>query len=140
MHNTKDAGDRLREAGIRVTTPRVIIYDYLLKHRTHPTCDEIYTDIKAGNPSLSLASVYNVTEKLVDHDLIIRIVSPDGERHYDAVTKFHAHFFCGKCGKIFDVSCDHDTEQLIDLPGAVVNSISVSAYGECPECASEVDP
>ena len=136
MQSTKDAGDRLREAGIRVTTPRVIIYDYLLKHRTHPTCDEIFTGIRAENPSLSLASVYNVTEKLAAHDLILRIVSPDGERHYDAKTDFHAHFFCENCGKIYDVSCDRENDML-ELPGAVINSISVSAYGLCPSCAAE---
>ena len=134
MRTAKDVGDRLREAGIRVTTPRIAVYDYLLTHRTHPTCDEIYTGIKVKNPDLSLASVYNVTEKLVENELIIRIVSPDGERHYDAMTDFHAHFFCNDCGKIFDVDCE-GKEDLIQLQGAVIDSVAVSAYGRCPFCA-----
>ena len=119
MRTAKDVGDRLREAGIRVTTPRIAVYDYLLTHRTHPTCDEIYTGIKVKNPDLSLASV-----------------SPDGERHYDAITDFHAHFFCNDCGKIFDVDCE-GREDLIQLQGAVIDSIAVSAYGRCPFCAGK---
>lgn len=134
MQTVRDAQDRLREAGIRITTPRVVIYDFLLRNRIHPTCDEIYTALKDKNPSLSLASVYNVTERLSDENLLVRIVSPDGERHYDSVTEFHGHFFCRECGKIYDIkSCPDSLFE--EIPGAVTESISLTAEGLCPKCA-----
>ena len=134
MQMVRDAQDKLREAGIRVTVPRVLILDYLLKNRVHPTCDDIYNALKDDNPKLSLASVYNVTEKLAQESLLIRIVSPDGERHYDSMTDFHGHFFCRKCGKIFDIKCIPES-LFEELPGAVTTSISLTAEGKCPKCA-----
>lgn len=127
------AQDRLREAGIRVTTPRLIIFQYLIDNRTHPTCDRIYNDLKDANPTLSLATVYNVTEKLAEEKLVTTIVSPDGERHYDSVIDFHGHFYCDTCGSIFDFKCK--TDRMPDcLKGAVVKSVSYMARGYCPEC------
>ena len=48
----------LRNSGIRVTKPRVIIYDYILSTKSHPTCEEIYAALKDENPNLSFATVY----------------------------------------------------------------------------------
>ncbi|MBR2295251.1 MAG: transcriptional repressor [Clostridiales bacterium] len=133
MSYTEDAQTRLRRAGLRVTMPRVVIYEYLLNNRTHPTCDQIYNGIKKNNPGISLASVYNVTEKLADEKLLLKIVSPDGERHYDSLTDFHGHFFCLECKKIFDLSCRPDFE-LEELKGAQTTEVSLSVKGICPEC------
>ena len=128
------ATDRLREAGIRVTVPRLLIFQYLIDNRTHPTCDRIYNDLKDNNPSLSLATVYNVTEKLADEKLVAVIVSPDGERHYDSVTDFHGHFYCDQCSSIFDFKCRPDKMPEC-LKGVVVKSVSYIARGYCPDCA-----
>ena len=128
------ATDRLREAGIRVTVPRLLIFQYLIDNRTHPTCDRIYNDLKDSNPCLSLATVYNVTEKLAEEKLVAVIVSPDGERHYDSITDFHGHFYCDQCSSIYDFKCRPDKMPEC-LKGAVVKSVSYIARGYCPECA-----
>ena len=125
--------DRLREAGIRITGPRLRIYDYLQTHRTHPTCDVIYKDLKSDDGSLSLASVYNVTEKLAEAGLINELISPDGQKHYDGVIDSHGHFFCKECGKIMDVSCCKDFLP-DELEGARVDSMSLIMSGICHDC------
>ena len=132
------AQDRLREAGIRVTVPRLLIFQYLIDNRTHPTCDRIYNDLKDDNPSLSRATVYNVTEKLAEESLVTTIVSPDGERHYDSITDFHGHFYCDQCGSIYDFKCRPD--KMPDcLKGAIVKNISYMARGYCPDCAHTIE-
>lgn len=133
MSYTEDAQTRLRRAGLRLTTPRIVIYEYLLSQRTHPTCDQIYNGIRESNPGISLASVYNVTEKLADEKLLIKIVAPDGERHYDSITEFHGHFFCLACKKIFDLNCTPDLK-MEELKGAKTTDILLSARGYCPDC------
>lgn len=136
MTSETEAQTLLREAGIRVTVPRTIIYQYLIDNRIHPTCDQIFNALKKENPSLSLASVYNVTEKLVDEKLLIRIVDPAGERHYDSMTKFHGHFFCEECGNIYDLqSCPDNIYE--ELPGSVTHSIDLTVKGICPSCVKK---
>ena len=106
--------DKLREAGIRVTGPRIRIYEYLLTHRTHPTCDDIYRSLKDEDKSLSLASVYNVTEKLSEVGLVAEIISPDGQKHYDGFLPEH-------------------------LEGSKVDSVSLVISGECKDCVTGKD-
>ncbi|MCQ2529410.1 MAG: transcriptional repressor [Saccharofermentans sp.] len=127
------AQDRLREAGIRVTGPRVAILDFLMKDKSHPTCDRIFEAVKANSEKMSLASVYNVTEKLYEAGLVRRLLSPDGEYHYDGVYGFHGHFFCNKCNSIYDIKCDRNINYE-ELDGAVVQTVALSTYGICPQC------
>ena len=127
--------DRLREAGLRVTVPRLRVYEYLLTHRTHPTCDDIYNGLKNDEGSLSLASVYNVTEKLAEAGLVNEIVSPDGQKHYDGMIDFHGHFFCKVCGSIIDVSCCKDFSPE-NLEGSRVDSVSLIIRGLCKDCVA----
>lgn len=125
--------DKLREAGIRITGPRLRIYDYLLTHRTHPTCEDIYKDLKTDDDSLSLASVYNVTDKLAEVGLVTELISPDGQKHYDGITDFHGHFFCKKCSNVMDVMCCKDFAADA-LEGNRIDSVSLIISGVCKVC------
>ncbi|MBR6959686.1 MAG: transcriptional repressor, partial [Clostridiales bacterium] len=90
-------------------------------------------DLKAKDESLSLASVYNVTEKLAEVGLINELISPDGQKHYDGIIDFHGHFFCKECGKIMDVSCIKDFIP-DELDGVRLDSMSLIMSGVCREC------
>lgn len=125
--------DKLREAGIRITGPRLRIYDYLLTHRTHPTCEDIYKDLKTDDDSLSFASVYNVTNKLAEVGLVTELISPDGQKHYDGITDFHGHFFCKKCSNVMDVMCCKDFAADV-LEGNRIDSVSLIISGVCKDC------
>lgn len=137
MNGTYKAGaqDRLREAGIRVTGPRVRVYEYLLEHKTHPTCDDIYSGLKTEDDTLSLASVYNVTSLLSQAGLITEIVSPDGQKHYDSDIEFHGHFYCRSCGSILDVKSlgNFNTDK---LRGARIDTVSLMISGLCADCVA----
>ena len=130
--------DILREAGVRVTGPRIRVYEYLMANRTHPTCDDIYRGLKDKDDSLSLSSVYNVTMKLAEVGLVNEIISPDGQKHYDGVVDFHGHFFCKCCGRIMDVACNKDfTPELPD--GTRIDSVSLIIKGLCRDCLNSED-
>ena len=123
----------LRSSGIRVTKPRVIIYDYILSTKSHPTCEEIYEALKKDNPSLSFATVYNVTEKLYDEKMLLRLNSPSGERRYDAVTAFHGHFYCDSCGKVIDLECKAK-DLFSAIKGFDIRNVDITATGTCSNC------
>ena len=54
-----DAYLRLVDCGIRPSMQRLSIMDYLLKHATHPTIDDIYKDLLPSIPTLSRTTLYN---------------------------------------------------------------------------------
>lgn len=123
----------LRNSGIRVTKPRLIIYDYILTTMSHPTCEEIYEALKGDNPSLSFATVYNVTEKLFEEQMLRRLNSPTGERRYDATVDFHGHFYCDVCGKVSDFKCSKNAV-LSSVKGLNIRNLDISATGVCSNC------
>lgn len=127
------ATERLRASGLRVTNPRVLIYAFLIENNSHPTCDEIYSSLKDEEEGLSFASVYNVTQKLSEVGLVNELVTPDGQKHYDAQIKFHGHFFCNRCNSIFDFNC---TKELYEkqLGKHKLDTINVYAKGLCEKC------
>ena len=84
----------LKENSIKVTPQRLEILRYLDEHRMHPTVDQIYTELKENNPSLSKTTVYNSVEILRDHDLIQSITISGSELRYDFKHGMHHHFYC----------------------------------------------
>lgn len=132
MAKINEAEHILRSSGIRITKPRVDVYDYIISKKSHPTCEEIYDNLKGSNPSLSLATIYNVTERLVDENLLIRITAPNGERRFDGTINFHGHFYCESCGMVFDYEIKR--EQLESDSRFIYKNIDVMASGICPDC------
>ena len=132
MAEVTEAERILRNSGIRITRPRVEVYDYILSKRTHPTCEEIYDNLKDVNPSLSLATVYNVTERLVDEKLLLRLNSPNGERRFDGTLKMHGHLYCEVCGNVYDFNIKRAL--VSGNSDFIFKNIDVTAAGICPNC------
>ncbi len=127
------ATERLRASGLRVTNPRVAIYAFLIENNTHPTCDDIFSVFKGEEEGLSFASVYNVTQKLSEVGLVNELVTPDGQKHYDADISFHGHFFCHRCNSIYDFGCTKEIYEK-QLRKHKIDSINVYAKGICEKC------
>ena len=89
--------------GIKPSMQRVAIMDYLMKHRTHPTADCIYSELSETIPTLSRMTVYNTLRLLVEQGAAQQLSIDDKQAHYDAETAPHAHFRCNCCGAIYDV-------------------------------------
>ena len=133
MESRTIAENTLKSKGMILTRSRVDIYDHILRTRSHPTCEEIYDSIKGQNGKLSIATVYNVTEKLVEEKLLVKLIAPNGEMRFDATLSFHGHFYCEHCGRIFDFDCEAD-KLAQGLDGFEIREFEVKATGLCPEC------
>ena len=57
----EQAIERLKSLGIRPSEQRIVILEYLLGHRTHPTVETIYSELSPKMPTLSKTTVYIVT-------------------------------------------------------------------------------
>lgn len=113
----------LKENNLKVTPQRLIVLKYLGEHCTHPTTEDIYSNLKTNNPSLSKTTVYNSLEALKRHGIIQSITISGFELRYDFKEKMHHHFLCKKCGRITDIDvecpnlgkmleCGHDIEEV----------------------------
>ncbi len=122
----------LQQHGIRPSLTRVIIYDYLRAHRTHPTADEIYQALSPTAPTLSKTTVYNTVKLLSASGVIKTITIEEQQARFDACTDIHGHGLCTKCGKVFDF----DTAlPKMSLPeGFDILATEVYCTGTCMDC------
>jgi len=130
----KDIQDLLETKGIKPSITRVKIMDYLQKHRTHPTVDEIYRNLVQEIPTLSKTTVYNSLELFVENQLAQVLNVGDNERRYDADISDHGHFKCLYCGKVYDFGIDFENVRVEGLEGFQVYDKNVYCRGVCPHC------
>ncbi|MCK9288018.1 MAG: Fur family transcriptional regulator [Sphaerochaetaceae bacterium] len=130
----KEVALRLTNSDVRPLTHRVTIYHYLLTHLTHPTVDNIYSDLVQTMPSLSKTTVYNVLDLLCEKGLVKQLTIEGNEARYDADMEEHMHFKCSECKTVFDLK---DVPfPSIELPsGLVIEHIQLNIEGKCSACA-----
>ncbi len=99
---------RLADSGLRSTPQREVIYDVLLKKRDHPTADEVFARVKSELPTISLATVYNCLETLVQCDLVRSVNFERGPTRYCPNLRPHAHFHDEQTGATHDIDLPSD--------------------------------
>lgn len=134
--------DRLREAGQFVTVQRRAILRYLLRHRSHPTTQEIARAVGRSG-SASQATVYNNLALFADLDLVRPVRAPastgagaeEGELRWDIRTDPHHHLRCTRCRRIFDLEPHAAKVRLRDPELASrIEHAEVWLVGKCPSC------
>jgi Fur family transcriptional regulator, peroxide stress response regulator len=132
----------LHQAGLRLTPQRLAICDLLTTSESHPTANDLYTELKPRFPSLSLATVYNTLDVLVGVGLVNAIGSVGDDRvHFDANLSPHINLACIKCHSIVDVFSDHVQELNSDIghvSGYQISGSSILYFGTCPQCLSQI--
>lgn len=102
--------------GMRTTRQREQIFSVLLTKRDHPTADEVYARAKAVIPGISLATVYNCLDTLVDCDLVKRLTYERQPSRYCPNHGEHAHFLDEETGRIYDIELPpHFDERLKEI-------------------------
>ena len=91
----------LKNSGLKATPQRLSVLKILDSH-THPTIDELYEEICAENPSVSLATVYKNLNMLKDEGLVVEVNMPNQKVRYDIFSRPHIHVVCESCGRVED--------------------------------------
>jgi Fe2+ or Zn2+ uptake regulation protein len=127
---------QLATSGIRLTKQREEVFATLLQSRDHPTAAELFLRAKKRMPSISLATIYNCLEALVDSSLVKQVNLDRAPTRYCANLLEHSHFYCESCREISDVETPFGG--LWNLPpGFVIFNAEVSLRGLCPKCHQE---
>jgi Fur family peroxide stress response transcriptional regulator len=122
----------LTDSGLRSTPQREVVYQVILAKRDHPTAEEIFTRVKVSMPTISLATVYNCLDTLVQCGLIKQVNFVRESTRYCPNLHEHAHFHDEKTGEIHDVeiSADLTARLLAVLPsGYSARHIDLSFRG-----------
>jgi Fe2+ or Zn2+ uptake regulation protein len=143
MPATEDFEHRLREAGLRVTRPRVAVLGAV--HRApHADTDAIIGAVRADLGEVSHQAVYDVLRALTSAGLLRRIQPSGSVARYEArVGDNHHHVVCRTCGTIADVDCALGEVPCLtasDDHGFTIDEAEVVYWGLCPECANGSTP
>ncbi|NMC44931.1 MAG: transcriptional repressor [candidate division Zixibacteria bacterium] len=93
----------LLRCGVRPTSQRVAIADYILGARSHPSADEILAHVKKTCPAISRATVYNTLNLLVEKGLVTTQILREGTVVFDPIVDNHHHFIDEQSGRIYDI-------------------------------------
>jgi Fe2+ or Zn2+ uptake regulation protein len=102
---TGEIAVRLRQAGLRVTRPRLAVTQALDALGGHHTADEVHAHLVKNDVAPSRMSVYNSLVALADAGLVQRADVGRGAIVYERADTWHHHFICRRCGQVSDVSC-----------------------------------
>lgn len=113
---TKEIENVLKNRGIQATAQRIAVCKYVLCEAEHVTVDQVKEWADLNFPKISLATVYNTMNILVEAKLIDALKLPHSEKViYDNNTEKHHHFLDEKTGKLHDISIS-DVEVKNNLP------------------------
>jgi Fur family peroxide stress response transcriptional regulator len=131
---TPDAlAQRLADSGLRSTPQREVIYEVLLKKRDHPTADEVYARVRTDMPTISLATVYNCLETLVQCDLVRAVNFERAPTRYCPNLRPHAHFHDEQSGSTHDIDLPPDLLAKVSSvlpPGYDAKSVEITFRGK----------
>lgn len=130
---------QLRQAGLKVTVPRLKILELLEQAKTrHLSAEDIYKNLLESGEVIGLATVYRVLTQFESAGLVKR------QNFEDAYSVFelnqgphHDHLVCIKCGKV-----DEFVDKVIEQRQKIVarqadyrmTDHSLIIYGICNKC------
>jgi Fe2+ or Zn2+ uptake regulation protein len=120
-------------AGLRMTRQRQEIYRILIEQRNHPTANEVFMRAKDRLPNISLATVYNCLEALVQHGIIRQVNFERESSRYCPNLHEHGHFHDAATGIIHDVDFKPGISlaDVLNLPpGAVIQDVEITLRGK----------
>ena len=128
-----------RKAGMKVTGPRLTIFRVLQGNREHPVVDQVWKAARTELPNISRESVYRILNDIVAHGVIAMLDRSDVVARYDSNPERHDHFFCTRCGRVFDF----EAPQLPNLVAPLaekfgrVEHTEARVQGICKECLAQ---
>ena len=104
---------------VKPSVQRIAIMDYLLKHKTHPSIDEIYLALSKSIPTLSKTTVYNTLKLLTENGAAQMLTIDERNACFDG-----------------DITENPSAESL-KSEGFCIDEIQVYYKGLCPSCAKK---
>ena len=134
----------LRDAGLKVTLPRVKILQILESSATkHLSAEDVYKALIMANEDVGLATVYRVLTQFESAGLVMRHHFEGGHSVFEmTAVDHHDHIVCNHCGAVeefFDEVIENQQEMIAAKLGFKITDHSMYLYGICKNCQQELD-
>jgi len=132
-----DLNERLTTGGLRLTPQRQQVYDVLIQKRDHPTAEEVFIRAKQAMPDISMATVYNCLDALVQCGLVRQVQLERGATRFCPNMEEHCHYYCDECGTVFDVALTGNSTVVPRPKGFKIDHYEIAVHGLCGDCAKK---
>ncbi len=127
--------DALKEAGLKITSPRVKILRLLqLSENQHISAEDLYKKLLEQGDEVGVATVYRVLNQFDDAGIVTRHHFEGGKSVFElANQEHHDHLVCLKCGEVIEFNDDLIEKQqklIADKYGIKLTNHSLYLYGE----------
>ena len=130
----------LRQAGYRLTQPRLAILQVLQENNGYLSPAEIHERGRALCPSLGLVTVYRTLEMLDKLGLARRVHGQGNCHGYARANSASGHYLvCHQCGQVNEFPCEgmkEIIETVQQQSGFIVEEHLLELVGLCPACQS----
>ena len=131
-----EARTRIRNAGMRITKPRIAIIESLLRHAGPVSIERIHQDL--GVKMCDLVTVYRCLSAFETLDMVRRSYLHNGTCLYELTlgSTRHYHIVCKACGHTdrVDYFSVEGMERILLDRGYTQVSHVVEFFGVCPAC------
>ncbi|WP_308426123.1 Fur family transcriptional regulator [Nocardia rhizosphaerihabitans] len=143
MHTEEiDARRLLRDAGLRVTAPRIAVLDAVAA-QPHSDAEAIAAVARTTLGTVSTQAVYDVLNACVRVGILRRIEPAGSPARFETRTgDNHHHLVCRSCGAVADTECVVGAApclQPADDHGFAIDEAEVVFWGLCPDCRNQED-
>ncbi|MBP9920937.1 Fur family transcriptional regulator [Proteiniclasticum ruminis] len=127
----------LKKHSIKVTKPRMAIYELLEKEHTGIGADYIYSTLLKENHSINLSTVYRTLELFEEKNLIQKYDLGEKKYNFSLIRHGHHHIVeCDSCHKVINLDCP--MKQIEDLitkeTGFHLTEHHLELKGICKDC------
>jgi Fur family ferric uptake transcriptional regulator len=138
---TKREDEHIRQAGLKVTSPRVKIL-HMLESRSpsdrHLTAEDVYKALLQEGAEIGLATVYRVLTQFEAAGLVKRHHFEGGNAVFELDKgEHHDHMVCIKCGRVEefrDEVIEKRQKEIAKRMQFKLTDHALCLYGLCPTC------
>jgi len=129
----------LRDAGLKVTTPRVKILEVLEKaNQRHLSAENVYRILLEAGEDIGLATVYRVLTQFEAAGLVNRHNFESNHAVFELDDgKHHDHIVCIECNKVvefFDEMIEERQLEIANRYGFAISEHALTLFGLCQDC------
>lgn len=129
----------LRNAGLKVTLPRVKILEILERSNArHISAEDMYKALLESGEDIGLATVYRVLTQFETAGLVTRHHFEGGHSVFELNQgAHHDHILCVKCGRVdefVDSEIEARQKKIASAKGYEMTDHSLYIYGICSTC------
>ena len=129
----------LKDAGLKITLPRVKILQILESSEVHHvSAEDVYKLLLQNGEEVGLATVYRVLTQFEQAGLVVRHNFEGGHSVFELSSdKHHDHIVCVRCGRVEEFTDDEIEQRQKEVAsklGFELTDHNLNMYGLCPEC------